>query len=70
MDARTVTPTRTAGIHRHVVPPSQVSLSIDGLGPTLLVHGSPRSDEECVTPRTPDERVARVHGRRAGAASS
>ena len=28
------------------------------LGPTLFCHGSPRSDEECVTVATPDERVA------------
>ena len=30
---------------------------MEGLGPTRFVHGSPRSDEECVTPRTPPERV-------------
>jgi putative phosphoesterase len=30
---------------------------VDGLGPTRFVHGSPRSDEECVTPVTPVERV-------------
>jgi predicted phosphodiesterase len=30
---------------------------VDGLGATRFVHGSPRSDEECVTPRTPPERV-------------
>jgi len=30
---------------------------VDALGPTRFVHGSPRSDEECVTPRTPPERV-------------
>jgi putative phosphoesterase len=35
-----------------------VVVEIDGLGPTRFVHGSPRSDEECVTPRTPPERVA------------
>ena len=34
-----------------------VSLDVDGLGPTRFVHGSPRSDEECVTERTPPERV-------------
>jgi diadenosine tetraphosphatase ApaH/serine/threonine PP2A family protein phosphatase len=34
-----------------------VSVDVDGLGPTRFVHGSPRSDEECVTPRTPPERV-------------
>jgi predicted phosphodiesterase len=37
--------------------PAHVVEDIDGLGPTLFVHGSPRSDEECVTPRTPPERV-------------
>jgi putative phosphoesterase len=39
------------GFDEHVV------VDIDGLGPTRFVHGSPRSDEECVTPRTPPERV-------------
>ncbi len=34
-----------------------VSVEIDGLGPTCFCHGSPRSDEECVTERTPTERV-------------
>ena len=36
---------------------SHVVADVDGLGPTRFVHGSPRSDEECVTPRTPPERV-------------
>ena len=37
----------------------ELSLSVDvtGLGPTRFCHGSPRSDEECVTPETPEERV-------------
>jgi predicted phosphodiesterase len=34
-----------------------VVADVDGLGPTRFVHGSPRSDEECVTPETPAERV-------------
>ena len=34
-----------------------VVVDVAGLGPTRFVHGSPRSDEECVTPRTPPERV-------------
>jgi putative phosphoesterase len=34
-----------------------VSLDVDGLGPTCFCHGSPRSDVECVTERTPAERV-------------
>lgn len=37
--------------------PTHVVLDVDGLGPTRFVHGSPRSDEECVTPQTPEERV-------------
>jgi diadenosine tetraphosphatase ApaH/serine/threonine PP2A family protein phosphatase len=40
-----------AGFDHHVV------VDVDGLGPTRFVHGSPRSDEECVTPRTPEARV-------------
>jgi predicted phosphodiesterase len=39
------------GFDEHVV------VDVDGLGPARFVHGSPRSDEECVTPRTPEERV-------------
>lgn len=35
-----------------------VVVDVDGLGPTRFVHGSPRSDEECVTPETPPARVA------------
>jgi diadenosine tetraphosphatase ApaH/serine/threonine PP2A family protein phosphatase len=34
-----------------------VVLEVDGLGPVRFCHGSPRSDEECVTPETPDARV-------------
>jgi predicted phosphodiesterase len=34
-----------------------VTVDVDGLGPTCFSHGSPRSDEECVTERTPAERV-------------
>jgi predicted phosphodiesterase len=34
-----------------------VTVDIDALGPTCFCHGSPRSDEECVTERTPVERV-------------
>ena len=33
-------------------------VDVDGLGPTRFCHGSPRSDEECVTAATPAERVA------------
>jgi predicted phosphodiesterase len=36
----------------------RLSLEVDGLGPTLFCHGSPRSDEELVTDATPDERMA------------
>jgi predicted phosphodiesterase len=34
-----------------------VSVDVDGLGSTCFSHGSPRSDEECVTERTPAVRV-------------
>ena len=34
-----------------------VVIQVDGLGPVRFCHGSPRSDEECVTPETPEERV-------------
>lgn len=34
-----------------------VSVEIEGLGPVLFCHGSPRSDEELVTPDTPARRV-------------
>jgi putative phosphoesterase len=34
-----------------------VLVGVDGLGRTCFCHGSPRSDEECVTDRTPAERV-------------
>lgn len=37
--------------------PTHVVLEVDGLGATRFVHGSPRSDEECVTPETPAARV-------------
>jgi putative phosphoesterase len=35
----------------------QVVVEVDGLGSVRFCHGSPRSDEECVTPETPEERV-------------
>ena len=35
----------------------QVVAEIEGLGPVRFCHGSPRTDEECVTPETPEERV-------------
>ncbi len=34
-----------------------VSVEVAGLGATCFCHGSPRSDEECVSERTPPERV-------------
>jgi predicted phosphodiesterase len=41
-----------SGTEAHVV------VAVDGLGATRFCHGSPRSDEECVTVATPAERVA------------
>ena len=41
-----------------------VSLELDGVGPTIFSHGSPRSDNECLTAETPGERVtAAMEGR-------
>jgi predicted phosphodiesterase len=37
-----------------------VTVEVAGLGATLFCHGTPASDEEIVTERTPDERVAAV----------
>ena len=37
-----------------------VFVDVDGLGLTCFCHGSPRSDEECVTERTPEERVRKL----------
>ena len=34
-----------------------VVVEVDGLGAVRFCHGSPRSDEECVTPETPEDRV-------------
>jgi len=34
-----------------------VVVEVDGLGAVRFCHGSPRSDEECVTPETPEQRV-------------
>jgi putative phosphoesterase len=35
----------------------QAVVEVEGLGPVRFCHGSPRSDEECVTPETPEGRV-------------
>jgi predicted phosphodiesterase len=35
----------------------RVSLELDGLGATLFCHGSPRSDNECLTAETSAERI-------------
>ena len=43
------------------LPPSLV-LEIEGLGETLFCHGSPRSDEESLTPGTPDARLQDILG--------
>jgi predicted phosphodiesterase len=38
--------------------PPLSSVEVDGLGDVLFCHGSPRSDEEIVTPLSPPERIA------------
>jgi predicted phosphodiesterase len=40
--------------------PEMVVLDIEGLGPTLFCHGSPRSDEEIITRLTPDKRLDKM----------
>jgi putative phosphoesterase len=35
----------------------EASVDVGGLGAVRFAHGSPRSDEECITPETPAERV-------------
>ncbi len=35
-----------------------VTVDVEGLGPVRFCHGSPRSDEELITPATPEERLA------------
>ena len=37
--------------------PDTQTIEVDGLGPVLFCHGSPRSDEEIVTPLSSDARV-------------
>jgi predicted phosphodiesterase len=37
--------------------PLLLHLDVDGLGPTLFCHGSPRSDEEIITAITPPKRL-------------
>jgi predicted phosphodiesterase len=38
----------------------QSTIDIDGLGPTRFCHGSPRSDEELITPKTPAARLRQL----------
>ena len=40
--------------------PPLARLEVDGLGPVLFCHGTPRSDEERVTAVTPEPRLARI----------
>ena len=40
--------------------PETVTLDVQGLGPTLFCHGSPRSDEEIITAITSEERLRRI----------
>ena len=37
-----------------------ISLDVDGLGPVLFCHGSPRRDDEILTAISPEERVAPI----------
>ena len=42
--------------------PGNAVLEIDGLGPTLFCHASPRSDEEILTRATPESRLREALG--------
>jgi predicted phosphodiesterase len=42
--------------------PETLTIEVEGLGPTLFCHGSPRSDEESITRVTSDERLAEIVG--------
>jgi len=43
--------------------PETLTLDVDGLGPVLFCHATPRSDEEIVTARSSDDRMRTVlHG--------
>ena len=46
------------GLERVAQFPETVEIEVDGLGLVLCTHGSPRSDEECVTVETPEARLA------------
>jgi predicted phosphodiesterase len=39
-----------------------VSVDVDGVGRVFICHGSPRGDQELVTPRTPDGRMSALLG--------
>lgn len=41
---------------------ARVVLDLDGLGPTLFCHGSPRSDTEIITTATPEWRLREILG--------
>jgi predicted phosphodiesterase len=47
----------TQAVARLVGLPATVTGDVEGLGPTVFAHGSPRSDEEIVTRITPPERL-------------
>jgi diadenosine tetraphosphatase ApaH/serine/threonine PP2A family protein phosphatase len=38
--------------------PERIALEVDGLGPVLFCHATPRSDEEIVTRLTPEDELA------------
>ena len=42
--------------------PETLAIDVEGLGPTMFCHGSPRSDEESITRVTSDERLAEIVG--------
>lgn len=54
--------TQISPAHRELIGSFQptVTLELDGLGPVLFCHGSPRSDTEIITTLTPDQRLGEI----------
>jgi predicted phosphodiesterase len=54
------------GLHRQLATEflasfvEQAVFEVDGLGPVRVCHGSPRSDEELITPKTPAKRIRQL----------
>jgi len=52
-----LTASQRAALMKH---PATATLEIEGIGPTLFCHGTPRSDEEIITRISPEARLAEI----------